>query len=204
MNEPQEAHAASGRGALSDQLEQRLREPDITIGALRDLLDERGFAIVLMLLMIPSALPIPTAGVTHVLEIFAALIAVQMIAGRRELWLPQRLARRKLGATFTGKAAPRMLRFIRWFERHSRQRLSRLLEKRISVAVLGVVLLVFVAGALVAPPFSGLDTLPSLGVVVLCLGLALSDGLVVGGGIVVGIIGLAVELALASVAWSFL
>jgi len=204
MNEPQEAHAASSRGALSDQLEQRLREPDITIGALRDLLDERSFAIVLMLLMIPSALPIPTAGVTHVLEIFAALIAVQMIAGRRELWLPQTLARRKLGATFTGKAAPRMLRFIRWFERHSRQRLSRLLEKRISVAVLGVVLLVFVAGALVAPPFSGLDTLPSLGVVVLCLGLALSDGLVVGGGIVVGIIGLAVELALASVAWSFL
>jgi len=204
MNEPQEAHAASSRGELSDQLEQRLREPDLTIGAPRDLLDERSFAIVLMLLMIPSALPIPTGGVTHVLEIFAALIAVQMIAGRRELWLPQRLARRKLGATFTGKAAPRMLRFIRWFERHSRQRLSRLLEKRISVAVLGVVLLVFVAGALVAPPFSGLDTLPSLGVVVLCLGLALSDGLVVGGGIVVGIIGLAVELALASVAWSFL
>jgi len=204
MSEPQGAHAASSRGALSDQLEQRLREPDITIGALRDLLDERSFAVVLMLLMIPSALPIPTAGVTQVLEIFAALIAVQMIAGRGELWLPQRLARRKLGATFTGKAAPRMLRFIRWFERHSRQRLSRLLEKRISVAVLGVVLLVFVAGALVAPPFSGLDTLPSLGVVVLCLGLALSDGLVVGGGIVVGIIGLAVELALASVAWSFL
>jgi hypothetical protein len=204
MKEPPGAGAASTGGPLSDQLEQRLREPDVTIGALRELLDERSFAIVLMLLMIPSALPLPTGGVTHVLEIFAALIAVQMIAGRRELWLPQRLARRKLGATFTGKAAPRMLRFIRWFERHSRQRLSRLLDKRISVGVLGVVLFVFVAGAFVAPPFSGLDTLPSLGVVVVCLGLVLSDGLVVGGGILLGIIGLAVEVALASLAWSFL
>jgi len=68
--------------------------------------------------------------------------------------------------------------------------------------VLGIVLLVFVVGAFVAPPFSGLDTLPSLGVVVVCLGLVLSDGLVVIGGLVVGVFGLALEVALGAALWS--
>ena len=87
MNEPQDS-------LLSDRLERRLREPHVTIGSLADVLDERGFAVVLMILMIPSALPIPTGGVTHVLEIFAGLIALQMVVGRRELWIPGRLARK--------------------------------------------------------------------------------------------------------------
>ena len=98
-----------------------------------------------------------------------------MVAGRHELWIPARLARKELGETFTGKAAPKMLRFIRWFERHARPRLAKLLDTRGIVSLLGVVLLVFVVGAFVAPPFSGLDTLPSLGVVVVCLGLVFSD-----------------------------
>jgi hypothetical protein len=167
-------------------------------------LDERSFAVVLMILMLPSALPIPTGGVTHVLEVFAALVALQMIVGREELWLPQRLARHELGETFTGKAAPKMLRFIRWFERHARARLATLVQRRAAVSVLGVVLFVFVVGALVAPPFSGLDTLPSLGVVVVCLGIVFSDGLIVAGGLVIGVAGLVLEVLLASTLYSFL
>ncbi len=195
-------HPESDR--LSDQLDAQLHEEHVTIGSLADVLDERGFAVVLMLLMIPSALPIPTGGVTHVLEVFGALIALQMVAGRHELWIPARLARKELGETFTGKAAPKMLRFIRWFERHARPRLAKLLDTRAVVSVLGVVLLVFVVGAFVAPPFSGLDTLPSLGAVVVCLGLVFSDGIIVGAGLVIGVVGLVLEVALAATLWSFL
>jgi len=187
---------------LSDQLEALLQTEHVTIGSLTDLLDERSFAVVLMVLMLPSALPIPTGGVTHVLEVFAALIALQMVVGRHELWIPRRLARKELGATFTGKAAPKLLRFIRWFERHSRPRLARLLDRRPVVSVLGVVLLVFVIGAFVAPPFSGLDTLPSLGVVVICLGVVFADGLIVVAGLVIGVVGLVLEVLLAAALWS--
>lgn len=189
---------------LSDQLEARLQEPHVTIGALADVLDERGFAVVLMILMLPSALPIPTGGVTHVLEIFAALIALQMIVGREELWIPARFARKELGDTFTGKAAPKLLRFIRWFERHARPRLGGLLDSRVAVSIIGLVLMTFTVGAFVAPPFTGLDTLPSLGVVIVCLGLIFRDGLIVSGGLVVGVGGLALEVALAAALWSFL
>jgi hypothetical protein len=194
--------AESPDGLLSEQLESSLREPHVTIGSLADALDERGFAIVLMILMIPSALPIPTGGVTHVLEIFGALIALQMVVGRRELWIPARLARKELGETFTGKAAPKMLRFIRWFERHARPRLAGVLDTRTAVSFIGVVLLIFVIGAFVAPPFSGLDTLPSLGVVVICLGIVFSDGLIVAAGLTIGVVGLALEVVLGAALWS--
>ena len=205
MNEPARgAGHESADDRLSDQLEALLEQDHVTIGSLTDLLDERSFAVVLMVLMLPSALPIPTGGVTHVLEVFAGLIALQMIVGRHELWIPRRLARKELGATFTGKAAPKLLRFIRWFERHARPRLARLLDRRPVVSVLGVALLVFVIGAFVAPPFSGLDTLPSLGVVVVCLGVVFADGLIVGAGLVIGVVGLVLDVLLAATLWSFL
>jgi hypothetical protein len=176
----------------------------VTIGQLNDTLDERGFALVLMLLLLPSALPIPTGGVTHVLELCAVVVTLQMIAGRSDLWLPRRVATRSLGGTFTDKAAPKMLRFLRWFERHSRPRGTRLLETRFAVSALGAVLLVFVVGAIVAPPFSGLDTLPSLGVVVVCIGLLLHDALIAAGGVLVGVVGVVLAIVLGAAVWSLL
>jgi hypothetical protein len=175
-----------------------------TIGALTDLIDEKSFALVLMLLLFPSAIPVPTGGVTHVLELIAVLVTLQIIVGRRELWLPQRIREHELGKTITGKAIPAIVRRVRWFERWARPRLAELLDKRIARTVLGVFLLLFVAGALVAPPFSGLDTLPSLGVVIVCLGLIFSDMLIVALGIAAGTAGIALVVALGSAAWSLL
>ncbi len=205
MGEPQATGNGSvNKAALSDELEGWLRDRELTLGGLNDVLDQRGFALVLMVLMLPAALPLPTGGVTHVLELFGALVALQMMVGRRELWLPRRLARHRLGDTFTGKAAPRLLRFIRWFERHSRPRATRLLTARPALAVVGVVLLVFVVAAFVAPPFSGLDTLPAMGVVIVCLGVILGDALIAGGGVVVGVAGIVLEIVLGMAAWSLL
>lgn len=190
--------------ALSDELDSWLRERDLTLGRLNDVLDERGFALVLMLLMVPAALPLPTGGVTHVLELFAVLVVAQMVVGRRELWLPRRIADHRLGETFTDKAAPRLLRFIRWFERHSRPRGARVLSTRVVRSLVGAVLFVFVLGAFLAPPFSGLDTLPASGVVIVCLGVILGDALIVLGGLAVGVAGLALVVALGAAAWSLL
>jgi hypothetical protein len=88
-----------------------------TLGSLTDLMDEKSFAVVALLLLIPSALPIPTGGVTHVLEVIALIVVAEMILGREELWLPRRFREHEVGKTMTGKAIPRVLRVVRWFER---------------------------------------------------------------------------------------
>jgi hypothetical protein len=54
------------------------------------------------------------------------------------------------------------------------------------------------AGAFFAPPFTGLDTLPALGVVLLSLGVLLEDVIVVAIGLVVGVAGVVLEIVVGS------
>jgi hypothetical protein len=175
-----------------------------SVGSLTDVIDEKSFAVVTLLLLIPSALPIPTGGVTHVFELIAAVVVAQMVLGREELWLPRRFREHQLGTTMTGKAIPRVLSVVRWFERWARPRFARFLDLRPVKSLLGLFLLVFVAAAFVAPPFSGLDTAPSLGVVIVCLGIIFSDVIIVSLGLLVGASGIALVILLGSVAWRLL
>ena len=66
--------------------------------------------------------------------------------------------------------------------------------------VFGVLVIAGSAGAFLAPPFTGLDTLPALGVVLLSLGVLLEDFLIVVLGIVVGGAGVLLEVALGKAA----
>jgi hypothetical protein len=109
-----------------------------------------------------------------------------MVIGARTIWLPARWRDRELGETTTKKAVPFIARTIRWFERFSRPRLARLYEERWFSRVLGVVVIGLAVAAAFAPPFSGLDTLPALGAVIVALSIILSDALLLGIGLVIG------------------
>jgi hypothetical protein len=190
---------------FSEELEGWLRSPGTkTLGDLLDVFDEKSFAIALLVLMITPALPLPTGGVTHVFELVAMLIALQMVIWRKSIWLPQRMRRHELGPVTTGKAIPFIARRVRWFERFARPRLPRVLRQRAVLSALGLIVLVLTIGAFVAVPFTGLDTLPSLGVVVIALSLILEDSLVTVIGIVIGAAGIALEIALGSAVLHFL
>ena len=172
---------------FSDELEEWLRgDAPKTVGALGHAFEERGFAVTILLLMFVPALPLPTGGITHVFELITIVLALQMVLGRRTIWLPRRFKERELGASITQKAVPFISRRIRWFERFSKPRLAGLFDQRWFIRVLGLVIIVFTLGAAVAPPFSGLDTLPALGVVIICLSIILGDIVVLGVGTVIG------------------
>ena len=190
---------------FSEELEGWLRSPGTkTLGDLLEVFDEKSFAMALLVLMITPALPLPNGGVTHVFELVSMLIALQMVIGRQSIWLPQRMRRHELGPATTGKAIPFIARRVRWFERFARQRLPRTLRQRAVVSALGLIVLAFTIGAFVAVPFTGLDTLPSLGVVVIALSLILEDALITLIGIVIGAAGIALEIALGSAVLHFL
>jgi hypothetical protein len=169
-----------------------------TLGNLNAVFAEKTFAIAFLLLMALPALPIPTAGVTHVTELITMLLSLELIAGRPSVWLPKRWLKLDVGRALSGKAAGKLIAFISWFERRSRQRWNGVLERRPVLSAVGLIILVFTIAAFVAPPFSGLDTLPSLGVVIISLGLILEDGLIVAGGILVGAGGIGLEIAAGS------
>jgi len=187
---------------ISDQLEHWLSsDGDRTLGSLIEVFEEKSFAILFVLLLGVSALPLPTGGATHVFEIIAILLALQLIAGRDQIWLPQRWCRLELG---TGGGRTRFIngltKAIRWIERFSRPRLRFLFDHRASNAAFGLLVVAGSLGAFLAPPFSGLDTLPSLGVVLLSLGVVLEDFAIVVLALIVGSAGVLLEIVLGKAA----
>jgi hypothetical protein len=161
---------------------------------------EKGFALLFIVLMAPAAVPLPTGGVTHVLEIVAMLVALQLVAGRQTFWIPQRWRQLDLVGTRGERFAATLVHWTRWLEGHSRPRLRSLLRHGLSRVIFGVLVLALSATAFLAPPFSGLDTLPAMGVVVLSLGVLLEDFVVAIAGVLIGAVGVALVIALGSLA----
>jgi hypothetical protein len=177
---------------FSDELERWLGSDEAkTLGHMNDAFGQKAFAVTILLLMFLPALPLPTGGVSHVFEVITVLLAVQMVLGRRTIWLPEKWQRRELGAATMEKAVPFIVRRIRQVERFSRPRATWLFEQHWIDRVLGLALIAFAVGAAIAPPFSGLDTLPALGAVLVALSIILQDVVVLALGVVVGTGGLA-------------
>jgi hypothetical protein len=186
---------------VSDQLERWLSgDQPKTLGGLIDMFGQGSFAIAFVLLMALPALPLPTGGATHVFEVITMLLALELIVGRREVWLPKRWKRFELGGKSRQRFITLLLKRIRWLERFSRPRASWLFGHRLSTAVFGVAVFGLALTAFLAPPFSGLDTLPSIGVVVLALGVLLTDIVVAAIGLVIGAIGIVSVIALGNLA----
>jgi hypothetical protein len=172
---------------FSEELERWLgSDSPKTLGALGDVFAEKSFAVAIVLLMLVSATPLPTGGVTLVFQVIAVVVAAQMVLGRQTIWLPRRWRQRELGAMTTGKAIPFLVRRVRWIERYSRPRWPGLFHRRTFVRLIGVVLIAFSIAAALAPPLSGLETLPALGATIIALAIILEDALLLGIGLAIG------------------
>jgi hypothetical protein len=173
---------------------------DKTVASLIELFQEKSFAILFVVLLGVPALPLPTGGATHVFEIIAVLLAAQLIAGRESIWLPKRWRNLELAGDRQQRFLAGLMRLIRRLERISRPRLRFLFDHRLSNIVFGVLVIGGCLGAFLAPPFTGLDTLPALGVVLLSLAVLLEDFAIVIAAVVVGVAGVVLEIVLGSAA----
>jgi hypothetical protein len=186
---------------VSDDLECWLNgEGDKTLGRLVELFEEKSFAILFVLLLGVPALPLPTGGATHVFEIIAVLLALELMVGRDKIWLPRRWRKLEMAGNRQQRFITALMKMIRRLEHVSQPRLRFLFNHRLSNIVFGLLVLGGSLGAFFAPPFTGLDTLPALGVVLLSLGVVLEDFFVVVVALVVGVAGVALEVVLGSAA----
>jgi hypothetical protein len=168
------------------------------LGDLDTMFGEKSFAVAILFLMLIPALPLPTGGISHVFEAITLVVATEMVIGARTLWLPARWRARELGLKATDKAIPFMVRRIRWFERFSRPRWASAFGRQWVLRLLGLALIGLTATAALSPPFSGLDTIPSMGAVAIALGIILEDMLVVGIGIAIGTSGVVLVVTIGS------
>jgi hypothetical protein len=187
--------------SFSEELERWLEsDADKTLGGLVDLFGQKSFAALFVVLLAVPALPLPTGGATHVFELVAMLLALQLIVNRDRVWLPRRWRAIAMDDPRGRRFLAALMRLVRRLERRSRPRLPALFGHRLSNIGFGTLALGGSLAAFLAPPFSGLDTLPALGVVLLSMGVLLEDIALAALGLAVGVAGVVLEIVFWSVA----
>jgi len=136
---------------------------------------EKGFGILLMIFALPSALPVPAPGYSIPFGIILALLAGQLILGRKIPWLPEWVLRISFKRSFMDKMVPAGIAFLARTETLVRPRLQwfsgRLLQ-------LLPALLVIVMASFMMIPIPGTNTAPAMVIFLIGLGLSQNDGLV--------------------------
>jgi len=172
--------------ALASQPGERL-----TVRQIMAVLQDRAFALLIVLLGLPNCLPMPPP-IPLVCGLLLALVAIQITFGREAPWLPRQLLNRSVARTDVEKAVGRAIPVFRRLERISRPRMT-FLDTPLSMRLMGAVILILALGLLFAPPFVGQIPL-GLAVCLVGLGLVERDGLVIMGGLVIGSIGMTLSL----------
>lgn len=177
MNVAKMHSASDNQGSrLSSLLRETLRNDgsDLSVGLLIDRVGDRGFGLLLLLLSLPSALPIPAPGYSIPFGILLCIFSWQMIRGRPYPVLPRRARKTRL----TADLANRMLAATAWLFK----RLERLIKPRMNWVgerrgrmVVGI--LVFCMACIMFIPIPFTNSLPALVIFLLGIGLTEEDGL---------------------------
>ncbi|MDR2396337.1 MAG: exopolysaccharide biosynthesis protein [Puniceicoccales bacterium] len=138
-----------------------------------DQLKEQGFGALILLLSMPSALPIPAAGYSTPFGIILALLGIQLIFGYEVPWYPKRWGTKRLSLskkwiTFACK----MLHILEIFTRPNR---CAYLQYVFNRCVIGVNILIL--SIIMALPIPLTNTLPAAIILLLGVGLLEKDGL---------------------------
>jgi hypothetical protein len=154
--------------------------PDgLTLREIRDRLDERAFGLMILILAIPCLVP-ALYGVPQIVGIPILLLAGQMLAGRVEPWLPEAALKRRVSKAWLDRMADFATKRMTWFERLSRPRLTVFAEgwaERVAAAFMILATLTIVL------PMT--NSVPSVALTLMAVGLIQRDGLFVAAGAVV-------------------
>ena len=184
--------APDSLGEVICEARSELGEEEVEVEQVISAMGSASFAPVMLL---PALLVLsPASGIPvlpSICGITIALIGAQMLFGRKHLWLPGWILRRKLSGPKTDKALATLEKPARWIDKHTGRRLPFLTRAPFDkVVILACILSGGVMPALELLPFT--SSILGAAISVMTLGLLVRDGLLVLIGL--GFIGAAVSL----------
>jgi hypothetical protein len=135
----------------------------------------------ILILAIPCLVP-ALYGVPQLVGVPILLLAGQMLAGRVEPWLPEAALNRRVSKAMLDRMADFATKRMRWFERLSRPRLTVFAE---GWAERAAAFFMIVATLTIVLPMT--NTVPSVALALMAVGLIQRDGLFVAGGAAVAV-----------------
>lgn len=143
---------------------------DLTLGDIAGAVEERGFGILLTLLSLPSALPVPAPGFSTPFGVVIFLLCIQMILGRRTPWIPQWASRKVIKRSMADRTIKGAATFFALVEKFIRPRLLPITGR--TAGKICCLLLLIMSGLMILPiPLT--NTLPAM--VIFTVGVALSE-----------------------------
>jgi hypothetical protein len=179
--------AASGSRRTSQLLRHFVAshtEPRISLGALRDALDDRGFGVLLFIFALPNLVPVNIPLLSAVLGVPLVLLAAQLSYGRHKPWFPDWLTSPSFPREGFVAVVNRALPFLERVEKVLRPRLTVLLswtgERLVGIAIL-------ILAVVLTLPIPFVNWLPACGIAVFGLAIVEKDGVAVLVGLALGI-----------------
>lgn len=189
---------------LSDELQrfffEEEREPQVKLADILGLAGERIWGFLFVIISLPSALPVPAPGYSTPFGIVIFLLAVQLVVGSEQPWLPQRVRNYKLELEQAQRIVKKAIPWLRRIEAVARPRLDYVCASRPGRIVIGAIIALMSLSMMIAIP--GTNTLPAIGVFVTGFGLLEEDGAISLAGLVLCVIGASLSISiLVAIVW---
>lgn len=153
---------------------ERLANEPLSLADIMAETSERGFSLVITLLVLPFLFPMPP-GLTGPLGAGCLLLAIQMAMGRRSPWLPKRVAEYKFPRWFVLQLLQNLKKVTGLLEKIVRPRLTWLAESN-CVWQLNGLCIAWLTILLMSPiPFT--NPIPTVGILLLTVATLEADGL---------------------------
>ena len=163
------------------------RPSKVTLTEVLQLAGERIFGFLFVILALPSALPVPAPGYSTPFGLVLFLLAVQLIAGAKLPWLPQRISSQPIEIKQVQGVVKAGIPWLRRIELLSRPRLSYICTSLPGRVTIGIAIALM--GISMMIPIPGTNTLPAMGIFVTGFGLMEDDGAISLGGLVLCLMG---------------
>ncbi|WP_353933205.1 exopolysaccharide biosynthesis protein [Okeanomitos corallinicola TIOX110] len=153
---------------------QRLTEKPLTLGDILAETSERGFSLVIALLVLPFLFPMPP-GLTGPFGFACLLLSLQMLLGRRSPWLPRKIATYKFPRSFAEIILKNLRRVTKLLEKIARPRLTKIASNGLAWRFNGLCIS-WLTILLISPvPFT--NPIPTVGILLFAVASIESDGL---------------------------
>mgnify|MGYP005850391665 CR=1 FL=1 len=153
---------------------ERLAEQPLTLEMILSETSERGFSLVIGLLVLPFLVPMPPGSAT-LMGGACLLLSLQMIIGKRSPWLPRRVAQFQFPTVLTRRILNHLQRITNLAERFVRPRLIDLAKSHLVWQINGACLSWLTL--LLMSPIPMTNIFPTTGILVFVVATLETDGL---------------------------
>ncbi len=163
------------------------RTETVTLNNILALAGERIFGFLLIILSLPSALPIPAPGYSIPFGFLMIILGIQLISGAKRPWFPTRMLKKSLKLETAQKVVKAGIPWLQKIEAISKPRLTYICTSLTGRVIIGVFVSLMSISMMI--PVPGTNTIPAMGIFITAFGLQEDDGLISLAGLLVCIIG---------------